>query len=633
VSFIAVNSKNPQAEPILPPDASFLAALQVDNVVGPAELADEEKKMLLYALRFYFGPAQWWNAVGEDQGMGPLRFYFRLDLLPKRFSQAGLAAPDQAKLHAIRLPDEGKPSYFLYESTRNLMLYIGVEAKGGGEPQSTLINALVLDWQHRPLSSHTLWFWFETTPMELPASFQDKLLTDSVVGQLYSIEKEMLVSALRFYFGPAQFLKREGLDKEPQTVRGEDQADDVELHAAITRNNQGRLPSYQIEEPHRQKRFYVGPDFGAEGPSVKVITAAPFDDPESAHPLKFKFMDDAGKRDVSTGIPELRVDDIAGDHLDSGEKAMLLGALRFYFGPAQSKYLQAVAQEKDFGRLQVYFGSGQWEWWHAVLQRLGKDLGIEAPGSGVVKLRATKRDNPIGKASYFLYARYAGTLQNLILYVGPDFEHGRSSVTVINTLVLDNRLVPQSSHTLDFGFLDVGPREVSAGLDGAFLGGLQAGNVVGPQDPDPEKNLTEDEKEMLLGALRFYFGPATKFWGALTKDALTLDNLNDLNRDLRKPGERYEILEQQTDLGLGYFASTHQVPDQVKLYAAKVTPKDENPDHLASYFLYEARSNLTFYVGPDFFHHRPTVKVTNTLVLDERHVALSSHTLDFGFEP
>ncbi len=138
---------------------------------------------------------------------------------------------------------------------------------------------------------------------------------------------------------------------------------------------------------------------------------------------------------------------------------------------------------------------------------------------------------------------------------------------------------------------------------------------------------------MLLGALRFYFGPATNFWGAVTKDKLTPDNLNDLNADLRKPGERYEILELQTGLGLGYFASTHQVPDQVKLYAAKVTPKDNNDDRLAKYFLYEARSNLTFYVGPDFLHGRPTVKVINTLVLDERHVALSSHTLDFGFEP
>jgi hypothetical protein len=108
--LIAVNSEKPQTEPILPPDASFLAALQVDNVVGQAELAYQEKEMLLGALRFYFGPGQWWDAVGTDQGMGPLRFFFRLELLPEGLYQAALAAPKQAKLHALRLPSEGKPA-------------------------------------------------------------------------------------------------------------------------------------------------------------------------------------------------------------------------------------------------------------------------------------------------------------------------------------------------------------------------------------------------------------------------------------------------------------------------------------------------------------------------------------------
>ena len=31
-------------------------------------------------LRFYFGLAQWWNAVAKNKGLGPLRFYFRADL-------------------------------------------------------------------------------------------------------------------------------------------------------------------------------------------------------------------------------------------------------------------------------------------------------------------------------------------------------------------------------------------------------------------------------------------------------------------------------------------------------------------------------------------------------------------------
>jgi hypothetical protein len=53
-----------------------------------------------------------------------LRFYFRPDLGPWGFADAH-RAPDQVQLHAIRLKNEGKPSYFLYEATRNLMLYVG----------------------------------------------------------------------------------------------------------------------------------------------------------------------------------------------------------------------------------------------------------------------------------------------------------------------------------------------------------------------------------------------------------------------------------------------------------------------------------------------------------------------------
>jgi len=638
---------------MLPPDGSFLNALKPADVNGEPDLG--EKEMLLAALRFYFGPAQWWNAVAKDKGLGPLRFYFRPDLgCPWYFSYAH-PVPDQVKLYATKLEnkdEQGEPSYFLYEAQNNLTFYVGTNFLHD-EKSRKVINALVLDQEHRPLSSHTLQFWFEGNPMRPPDL--RNLQPDNVHGQLNRSEKEMLVGALRFYFGPAQFeppkaaakskMKKDDLNKQQQTGLGELSA------ATDTRNNADRLPSYILDEAHHKSSFYVGPDFHADGPTVKVINAkvinaTDLNKPQSSHPLKFKFMDFRPQA-VSNGLPELRPDDVVGDQLDPYEKKMLVGALRFYFGPAQSKYLKAVAKEEDFGPLQFYFRSDQWKWWRAVLQVLGKDLCIDARASGEVKLRATKRDNPEGKRdnpegkskpSYFLYASYlkAGVSQNLMLYLGPDFQHGRSDLTVINTLELNDDRRPVKSHTLDFGFLDRGPREVSTGLDGSFLDKLQKENVVGPQHPtDPEKNLTDHEKEMLLGALRFYFGPATKFWDAVTKDNLTPDNLNDLNTDLRKPGQRYEILERQTGLGLGYFASTHQVPDHVKLYVAKDTLKDKgkNPEDLSHYFLYEARSNLTFYVGPDFFHGRPYVKVINTLVLDDRHVAQSSHTLDFGFEP
>src|SRR4030095_400301 len=89
---------------------------------------------------------------------------------------------------------------------------------------------------------------------------------------------------------------------------------------------------------------------------------------------------------------------------------------------------------------------------------------------------------------------------------------------------------------------------------------------------------------------------------------------------------RYEILEQQTGLGQGYFDRLRRGSYPVKLYAARDTTPPDQP----SYFLYEAQSNLTFYVGPDFFHRAPNRKVINAMVLNEEHGPLESHTLDFS---
>ena len=55
------------------------------------------------------------------------------------------------------------------------------------------------------------------------------------------------------------------------------------------------------------------------------------------------------------------------------------------------------------------------------------------------------------------------------------------------------------------------------------------------------------------------------------------------------------------------------------------TRTDNNPDRLPSYILYEAKNNLMFYIGPDFFHSRPEIKVINTLMLNPRH-RRRSHT-------
>lgn len=152
--------------------------------------------------------------------------------------------------------------------------------------------------------------------------------------------------------------------------------------------------------------------------------------------------------------------------------------------------------------------------------------------------------------------------------------------------------------------------------DESFLAALQ------PADFDGQPNFRE--KEMLLAALRFYFGPA-QGWHAV-HDVTDVNSLNQLNTTLRQPGERYEMLEQQTGLPAGYFAAAHEATGQVKLHVAK----QDNPGRVPSFFLYETRHNLTLYVGPDFFHDQPGRVVINTLVLDSQHRPVESHTLRFG---
>jgi peptidoglycan hydrolase-like protein with peptidoglycan-binding domain len=314
-----------------------------------------------------------------------------------------------------------------------------------------------------------------------------------------------------------------------------------------------------------------------------------------------------------------------------GEKEMLVAALQFYFGPAQ--WWNAVRKEmnddNDLDKLyETLRTSG--ERYDILEQKTGLGDGYfakehETPGQ--VKLYAAtdtrdNPDNPDGLPSYFLYE----ARNNLTLYVGPGrvrFKDHDLLRHVFNTLVLDHKgdrkHRPSQSHTLDFGFLDNGeyePSDLNFFSDLPALGALRPNDIDGP----PSKG----EKEMLLSALRFYFGPAKKL-KAVAKDIPDLGGLNALLR------ERYKMLETQTALPDGYFAQEHQTPGQVKLYAATDKLDDpNNPDRLPSYILHEAKNNLLFYVGPDFFHAQPARKVINTVKLDSRHLGSESHTLDFG---
>ena len=321
-----------------------------------------------------------------------------------------------------------------------------------------------------------------------------------------------------------------------------------------------------------------------------------------------------------TFLAALQPEDIDGP--STGEKEMLLAALRFYFGPAQWWNTVEKDEKADLDKL------------YDTLRKPGERYDIleekttlgdgyfdqEHQTPGDVKLYAAKntrgnRDNP----GYFLYE----AKNNLTFYVGPggvSFKGEELPRHVFNTLVLEHKDVrkhrPSQSHTLDFGFLDKGT-PVPSDLD--FFPDLAALAALRPKDIDGRPS--EDEKEMLLRALQFYFGPAEKL-KAVAEDKFEPDGLNAL---LRK---RYKILETQTALGAGYFDQEHQAQEQIKLYVA--TDKLDNPDRLPSYILYEAKNNLMFYVGPDFFHQEPARKVINTVKLNPRHLAQESHTLDFA---
>ncbi len=494
----------------------------------------------------------------------------------------------------------------------------------------------MLDPHHQPLWSHTLKFGFENKALEPPnESFLD-IQAANIAGQLLPEDKEMLAAALRFYFGPAQFKhlqtlagdkdlneidrhsklgkENETLEQQTGSTRTHPAADQVQLDAArhtqTDDKNPHRLPSYSLKA-RQNHSFYVGPDFGGAGFPVKVINA------NNVYPLKFSSMD-FGQR-ASGEPPNFDSGDGIGDQLEGDEKKMLEGVLQFFFEPA--KRLSAVARDPyDFRPMQFYFQSDQWAWWKEVL----KNLGFQHLTHGQLKL--TKRDNPQGKPSYFLCKAEAG--RKLMMYVGRGIQHGRSGLSVINILELGSEDVPQTSHTLDFGFLEGGARQVSKGLDGSFLENLKPQAIlVGSQ------NIYDDDKKMLLNALRFYFGPANTFWDAVTQDPLEPEHLKNASAHLRRPGQRYDILEKLPGLGRGYFSKPHQVPEHVQLYAARdTTPPHDKEYEFKRYFLYEAKNNLTFYIGPDFFHGRPTVKVINTFVLDDRYMVESSHTFDFGFE-
>lgn len=155
---------------MLPTDESFLNDLAPAVIDGPINL--REKVMLLTALRFFFGPAQGWGSVrdvSEPTSLDKLDSGFRepggrysqleqqTSLPDGYFSRDRLVDGSVALFVAKQDNPSLSPSYFLYEPSRNLTLYVGPDLLHN-LPGHLVINAIQLNDQYRPLASFTLRF-------------------------------------------------------------------------------------------------------------------------------------------------------------------------------------------------------------------------------------------------------------------------------------------------------------------------------------------------------------------------------------------------------------------------------------------------------------------------------------------
>jgi hypothetical protein len=142
---------------------------------------------------------------------------------------------------------------------------------------------------------------------------------------------------------------------------------------------------------------------------------------------------------------------------------------------------------------------------------------------------------------------------------------------------------------------------------------------IRPQDLDNHTGLSMTERALLLTVMRLYFGVAQG--AGAVKDVSQPASLAELDHSMRDPGERFDLLEQQTSLPVGFFSGA-----SASLVAPAVARR-ENGEYPASYFVYEQAFNVVLYVGPDFFHGLADRIVVNCLTLDERFRPTASFTL------
>ena len=134
----------------------------------------------------------------------------------------------------------------------------------------------------------------------------------------------------------------------------------------------------------------------------------------------------------------------------------------------------------------------------------------------------------------------------------------------------------------------MGSPEPSDPIVGPVLAKFQPEEVDGP--------LKLAEKEMLLAALQFYFGPA-QFWKAVVNnDPLRTRPLQTIQNFGRANGPGEELLRDQ-HIRLQTRSNSTPRPTSGTLQTI--------PSAYRATFSTKPSKNLTFYVGPDLYHGEP----------------------------
>ncbi len=154
----------------LPRDESFLDSTTSNDVDGDETVCDQDRRHVLAALRFFFGPARAWRAVRDVSEASSLAHlavslhqpgerFDRLEQrtsLPAGFFSSVRHAPAQVRLFVERQSNgELVPSFSAYEQQSNITIYIGPDFLHG-MPNETVLNCMPLDDEYRPQASFTL---------------------------------------------------------------------------------------------------------------------------------------------------------------------------------------------------------------------------------------------------------------------------------------------------------------------------------------------------------------------------------------------------------------------------------------------------------------------------------------------